>query len=233
MSSEIQHLQKHHIPITITEKWDYGKRSGKISFPGVSLQELCSPGDKHCSVLIYYLFNALGIFKILLHFCYWGKWKCIFATVNFFLSCCVTDQTLSGGFFQNSINFQWSDGSKAQPLNFFSPKWKLMCQGKSAQHDIAIWAGFWEGNGLDLGNAISDSDKELYIFKYLVINSNTVTSVTGSLKYHLQFLFLHQFNKIWFRQKSKMTKMKQNTLCINKTIIKSPSYSLFAYIYLH
>lgn len=108
-----------------------------------------------------------------------------------------------------------------------------MCQGKSAQHDIAIWAGFWEGNGLDLGNAISDSDKELYIFKYLVINSNTVTSVTGSLKYHLQFLFLHHFNKIWFREKSKMTQMKQNTLCINKTIMKYPSYSLFAYTYLH
>lgn len=40
--------------------------------------------------------------------------------------------------FQNIINCQWYDGSKVQRSNFFSPKWKLMCQGKSAQHDTAI-----------------------------------------------------------------------------------------------
>lgn len=39
------------------EKWAYGERSGKFSFSGVSIQILCSPGDKHRSVLIYYLFN--------------------------------------------------------------------------------------------------------------------------------------------------------------------------------
>ena len=40
-------------------------------------------------------------------------------------------------------------------------------------------------------------------FFCLVINSNTVTSIIGSVKYPLLFIFLHQFNKMRFKQKSK------------------------------
>lgn len=55
--------------------------------------------------------------------------------------------------------------------------------------------------------AICGPDKALYIYIYiyfsLVINSNTVTSIIMSVKYLLQFIFLHHFNKMGFKQKSK------------------------------
>lgn len=62
--------------------------------------------------------------------------------------------------------------------------------------------------------AICGPDKALWFFFSLVINSNTVTSIIGSVKYPLQFIFLHHFNKVRFKQKKQGQNKWNKTDCV-------------------
>lgn len=84
-------------------------------------------------------------------------------------------------------------------------------------------------NGLVLGNTIFDPD---FFLIWLLIPTLQL-HLSGLLNILCSSYFCTTLIRFDSNKKASMTQMKQNTLCINKTIVKSPSYSLFTYIYLH